>query len=142
MTGFESLTAFGGVVRPIRIASRRDARGALHPFDYADLPFVPRRVFVVEPSAAGTVRGGHANTKARQLLVRLAGTIDVALCHAGREARVRLDATETALLLEPLVWAEQTYVTPDALLMVLASEPFDPGSYIGERPAAGGRGDG
>jgi hypothetical protein len=119
--------------RLLQVGSRRDARGVLHPFDFDDLPFMPRRAFVVQPAHAGTVRGGHANRTARQLLVRLAGVIEVELSYRGAESRIRLDETGTALLLEPLVWARHTYVTADAQMLVFASEPFDPSSNIAER---------
>lgn len=138
MTGLDRLEELQDVARLIPVPSRRDPRGALHPFDFDALPFVPQRAFVVEPAAAGTTRGGHAHRSARQILVRLAGVVTVELFHRGRSVTVRLDATEKALLLEPLVWARHTYETADALLLVLASEPFDPTAYIDDKAVLAG----
>lgn len=130
MVTADELAIFDGAVAVLHVPSQRDARGALHPFDFDGLPFVPKRAFVVEPAAAGTTRGGHAHRTAQQILVRLAGTIEITLAFRGREATVRLDDTATGLLLAPGVWASHTYLTEDARILVFASEPFDPAAYI------------
>lgn len=135
MVTADDIAIFDGAVTLFHVPSRRDARGALHPFDFERLPFVPKRAFVVEPAAAGTVRGGHAHRTAQQILVRLAGAIEIALAFRGREATVRLDDTATGLLLAPGVWASHTYLTEDARILVFASEPFDPATYIADKNA-------
>ncbi|RAI43256.1 sugar 3,4-ketoisomerase [Rhodoplanes roseus] len=140
MVSVDDIAALGGAVALFPVPSRRDARGALHPFDFDALPFVPQRAFVVQPAAAGTTRGGHAHRSARQLLVRLAGVIEIELAVAGREVTVRLDDTGTALLLAPGVWARHTYRTADAQLLVFASEPFDPEAYVSTKDAPAERG--
>ncbi|MFD2184603.1 sugar 3,4-ketoisomerase [Rhodoplanes azumiensis] len=137
MVTADDLAIFDGAVTLFHVPSRRDARGALHPFDFDALPFVPKRAFVVEPAAAGTARGGHAHRTARQILVRLAGTIEITLAYRGREATVRLDDTATGLVLAPGVWASHTYLTADARILVFASEPFDPGAYVTAKDRAG-----
>ena len=121
---------FGGRARLVALAARTDARGTLQPLDFDALPFAPRRLFFVHDVPAGAVRGEHAHRTARQLLFRLAGTIDVELRTADDGARVVLDRSDRGLLLEPGVWAAQTYRGADAGLLVLADEPFDPASYV------------
>jgi dTDP-4-dehydrorhamnose 3,5-epimerase-like enzyme len=126
---------FGGRARRIALPERVDPRGALLPLDFDRLPFEPRRIFVVHDVPAGTTRGGHAHRSSRMLLVRLAGRIDVELRAGGDRAMVVLDRSDTALLLEPGVWAAHTYVTADATILVLADEPFDPAGYSTEPEA-------
>lgn len=120
---------FGGRARLVALPERSDARGTLLPLDFDALPFEPRRVFFVHDVPAGVVRGAHAHRRARQLLVRIAGVVDVELRAEGQSARVVLDRSDAALLLEPGVWAAQTYRDAGSSLLVLASEPFDPESY-------------
>jgi tellurite resistance-related uncharacterized protein len=44
-----------------------------------------------------------------------------------------LDAPSKCLILEPRDWHQMRSFTPDAILMVLASEYFDPAEYIYEK---------
>lgn len=120
---------FDGRARLVATPRFTDARGALLPLDFSALPFLPRRLFVVHEVPAWTTRGRHSHKSSRQLLVRLAGTINVEMRANGASARHVLDVSERSLLLEPGVWAAQTYLTDDACLLVLASEPYRPDSY-------------
>ena len=119
---------FGGRARQVALPSHGDLRGVLLPLDFDALPFVPQRLFVVHDVAPGTTRGGHAHRRARHLLVRLSGVIDVELRAAGQRVPVVLDRSDLGLLVEPGVWIAHTYGA-DARLLVLGSEPHDPAAY-------------
>jgi hypothetical protein len=41
-----------------------------------------------------------------------------------------LDRPEVGVYIPPLVWAVQYKYSPDAVLLVLASDPYDPADYI------------
>ena len=41
-----------------------------------------------------------------------------------------LDAPNLGLYVPPMIWATQYKYSPDALLLVLASHPYDPADYI------------
>jgi len=43
---------------------------------------------------------------------------------------VLLDAPDVGLYLPPMVWAIQYKYSSDALLLVFASDPYDPADYI------------
>jgi len=117
-------------VRRISLVRKDDARGSLLPFDFASLPFLPQRLFVVYEVPPVTARGGHAHKRARQLLVCLVGRIDVELRDGGLTETVILDSADSGLLIEAGVWSAQTYVAPGSILLALASEPYDAGSYL------------
>jgi hypothetical protein len=123
----------GGRARRVPCARLTDRRGSLTPFDYADLPFTPRRVFAVADVPTGTSRGGHSHRSATQLLVCLNGRIDVLMRVRGDAGRVMLAPGEPGLLLGPGVWSQQTYLAPNSVLLVFASEPYDPAS-MSEHP--------
>jgi UDP-2-acetamido-3-amino-2,3-dideoxy-glucuronate N-acetyltransferase len=123
---------FGGCARLITLAPRTDMRGSLLPLDFAQLPFLPCRAFVVRDVPAGTVRGRHAHRRGSQLLVRLTGRVLVDMRFEGQEDLVTLDRSDRALLIGPGVWAEQTYLDPGSILLVLASDPYDPHDYLPE----------
>lgn len=120
----------GGRARWVQLPQRDDKLGSLLPVDFASLPFVPGRLFVVHQVPPGGVRGGHAHKSARQLLVCIAGRIDVELRDAGVVETVTLDCANSGLLIEAGVWAAQTYVEPATILLVLTSEPYDIASYF------------
>jgi len=104
-------------------------QGSLLPIDLRALPFEPKRVFVICGVPPGTTRGGHAHRKGVQLLVRVSGQILVELRHDGGPDEVLLDDSTAGLLVPAGVWSSQTYLTADAALLVVASEPYDQDSY-------------
>lgn len=120
-----------GKARLYRLHGIADARGELVPLDFGALPFTPCRAFLVQAVPPGQARGGHAHARGQQLLVCVAGRVEVELRHGGRSERVELRPGTDALLLEAGVWARQAYGDGGALL-VLASDPYDPDSYVRE----------
>ncbi len=120
----------GGRVWFIDVRLHSDQRGALLPFDFADLPFQPKRLFLVTDVPQGVQRGCHGHRSARQLLACAKGRVQVELRDRTRRELVTLEPGGQALLLEPNVWAAQTYETPESVLLVLASTPYDPSDYF------------
>jgi dTDP-4-dehydrorhamnose 3,5-epimerase-like enzyme len=118
---------FGSAVQIFEVHGRIDERGRLYPLEFAALPFRPERLFFVRPSKAGVKRGGHVRATAHQLLVCVSGRIDTRVTYEGEMGEFSLNRPGMALYLMPGVWAEQTYVTKDATLLVLSSEPYQPG---------------
>jgi len=125
-------TFFGGFASLIALPRMADERGTLVPFEFADLPFTPRRAFVVRDVPPGARRGRHRHKRGQHLLVCLAGRIDVVLRYRGETERVSLFPDNHGLLIRNEVWSEQTYVLPDSILLALASDPYDPDAYIGD----------
>ena len=126
----ESRSWWGGLARLLQVGAWVDPRGCLVDFDFRALPFAPRRSFVIRDVPAGTARGGHAHARAHQLLVCLAGTVVVELRHAGEMRQVELSDPAQALLVMAGVWARQRYSGPEAVLMVMASEPYEADAYL------------
>ena len=92
--------------------------------------FAIRRAFWVYGVAAGTCRGQHAHRHCSQALVAMAGTIEVAATDGRAERRFRLAGPGDLLLIPPLVWSTQTYVTVGAVLCVFCDEEYREGEYI------------
>jgi len=123
---------FSGRARLIRCDVHIDSRGTLLPLEFDRLPFVPHSVFTVAGMPAGTVRGGHGHRFGQQLLVCLQGQITALLRREQEEAFTVLLPAGPGLILGPGVWCRQTYVTANSVLLVLASEPYDPASHIAD----------
>lgn len=118
-----------GRVRSIPCPVVVDARGALLPLEFDRLPFRPQRIFTVAETPAGAVRGGHAHRIGQQFLVCLQGKIEALIRCEQKEVRVVLVPGGPGLLLGSGVWCRQTYLHQGSVLLVFASEPYDPSSY-------------
>jgi dTDP-4-dehydrorhamnose 3,5-epimerase-like enzyme len=147
ITGYVSSTAKGPIavpalaprpeqvavegVRLIALPVIEDLRGKLS-FGQAPthLPFVPRRYFVTYEVPTKEVRGEHAHRRLQQVLVCLKGSLEVMLDDGRQRAVVPLSGPETGLYVPPLVWISHYHYSPDAVLLVLASEEYDPAEYV------------
>jgi len=121
---------FQGRARFVVFAPQFEPRGCLIPFNFEQLPFPPRHVFIVRDVPAGVVRGGHSHRNTRQLLVCLAGHLSVELRDSLRSETIDLDRPDVGLFIGEGLWAAQTYLTPETILLVFTSEPYQPESYI------------
>ena len=124
-----------GQVRVLGLERFRDERGSLTPMTFEDVGFRVARTFVVT-APRGAVRGRHAHRGVRQVLFRANGRIDLDLRHGGESARVTLDEDRPAVLIEPGVWAQQTYLDDASTLIVFADGPYDTSEYVLADPDA------
>ena len=115
----------------IRLPKVEDLRGSLVGGEIAEfLSFVPKRFFVVFDVPSRETRGEHAHRRLSQLLVCLRGECSLGLDDGRRRAELLLDSPTIGVLVPPLVWGVQYRFSKDALLLVLASEAYDPDEYI------------
>jgi dTDP-4-dehydrorhamnose 3,5-epimerase-like enzyme len=107
-----------------------DARGNLTVIEKV-IPFDIRRIFYIY-GVDGSVRGGHRHHKTIQAAICLKGHCTVWTHNGVRAEEILLDSPSKCLILEPRDWHKMYRFSPDAILMVLASEHFDPEDYITE----------
>jgi dTDP-4-dehydrorhamnose 3,5-epimerase-like enzyme len=132
---------------PVEVGSRRlgtgatllrfpkvsDLRGHLTFGEVSDLlPFAPQRFFLVYGVPSRSIRGEHAHRTLEELLVAVSGSLRVSLTDGRTRSDVLLDDPTVGLYLPTHVWSTQYDYSSDAVLLVLASEPYDPASYIRE----------
>ena len=123
-------SGIGGVeLRPLTRAI--DMRGSLAAAEFGrELPFVPQRCFLVYAVPSAEVRGEHAHRSCAQFLVCVHGQVTAMVDDGRRRAEYRLDRADLGLYIPPMIWGTQYRYSADAVLMVLASEPYDGGDYI------------
>lgn len=115
----------------LRMPEVEDLRGALTFGEVGrQLPFTPKRYFVVYNVPGKDVRGEHAHRELHQLLVCLSGSVSVVVDNGRVRDEVVLDTPTVALHLSPMVWGIQYHFTPDAVLLVLASDVYREEDYI------------
>lgn len=96
----------------------------------ADIPFVPQRYFLVFDVPGKDVRGEHAHHECEQFLVCVRGSVSVVVDDGNVSEEYVLDRPDLGLYVPPMVWALEYRYSPDALLLVLASHPYDAADYI------------
>lgn len=108
-----------------------DMRGSLSVGEFdKHLPFVPKRYFVVFDVPSKDVRGEHAHKTLHEFLVCVHGSLSIVLDDGNKRREVQLNSPTVGLHIPPLVWGIQYRFSSDAVLLVLASEPYDPDDYI------------
>lgn len=124
----ETLVA-GAALRRLRLAT--DLRGSLVAADFAtDLPFVPKRTFTVFDVPTRDVRGEHAHKVCEQFLVCVRGSVAAVVDDGRRRQEFRLDQPDLGLYMPAMTWGTQYHYSTDAVLLVFASEAYDPDDYI------------
>tara|TARA_B100001115_G_C15487199_1_gene230132 strand:+ start:130 stop:510 length:381 start_codon:yes stop_codon:yes gene_type:complete len=95
---------------------------------YENFPkdFQLKRVFIVN-GKNGEVRGGHAHKKCTQILICISGEVVVDI---NKKEKVVLSIPSDGLIISPLIWSSQRYVTDTSKLMVLCDYKYDEKDYI------------
>ena len=116
----------------LEFPQRGDDRGHLVIVEGAqDVPFDIKRIFYIYGSEAGVVRGQHANRRTEFVLMNVSGTSKVRVRDGkGGEEVFALDRPHTGIYLPTMVWKDMYDFSPDSVLLVLASEHYDPNEYI------------
>jgi UDP-2-acetamido-3-amino-2,3-dideoxy-glucuronate N-acetyltransferase len=110
-----------------------EADGLLGVTEFAGLPFVPQRFFWLSAIEGDAIRADHAHRTCHQLLVCLAGSLTATITTVANEVVAHTMSVGTTIHLAPLNWLELSAFSTDAVLGVLASEPYDQREYITDR---------
>lgn len=96
-----------------------------------DVPFDIKRMFYMYGSDPNVVRGQHANLKTEFVLVNVAGSSRVRVADGkGNETVFSLNRPHTGIYLPAMIWKDMYDFSADSVLLVLASERYDPAEYI------------
>jgi len=129
-SGTSPKTSVPGVVlykRPIFV----DLRGKLTVSNMPeDIPFVPRRYFLVYGAKSDKIRGEHAHKVCEQFLICSSGSIEVIVDDGHAREKLVLNEPNLGLYVPPMVWTTELNFSPDASLLVFASHPYDPDDYV------------
>lgn len=115
----------------IHLKTFTDARGSLSVIEN-EVGFPIRRIFYLHHITSGESRARHRHKTTKQALIAVNGSCKL-YCNDGRtEQTLVLDDPALCFLAEPEDWLELYDFSENAVLLVLASEPFDPDDYIHE----------
>jgi serine acetyltransferase len=109
----------------------RDPRGDLSVGEFArEIPFVPKRYFLVMNVPNDKIRGEHAHYRCHQFLVCVKGSCAVVVDDMKSRVEVPLDTPDVGLYLPPMTWGIQYKYSSDAVMMVFASDYYEADDYI------------
>lgn len=95
-----------------------------------DIPFDIRRVYYIYDVAPGEIRGFHAHKKLNQVLICINGSCKILLDDGQDKIEVELNNPAQGLVVEPKVWHEMYEFSPNAILLVMASDFYDESDYL------------
>ena len=108
-----------------------DDRGQLIALEeFKDIPFQIKRVYYMYDTGAGVVRGKHAHKQLKQILICIHGSCKVKLDNGTEQKIIPLEKPYEGLYISNDMWREMFDFSPDAVLLVLASELYDESDYI------------
>lgn len=108
-----------------------DARGQLIALEeFKEIPFKIKRVYYMYDTGEGVSRGFHAHKSLQQVLICVHGSCKIKLDDGTEQEIVPLDKPYEGLYVSNVMWREMFDFSPDAVLMVLASELYDEADYI------------
>ncbi len=114
----------------MKVHSAHDDRGALGVVDGAQLPFEIKRIYFLHDVPAGKSRGAHGHVRLQQFIVCLSGSVDVVIDDGETSQTFALTTAETGLLVPAMHWRELRRFSIGAVVLVLASRPYEPEDYI------------
>lgn len=123
------LAVGGATLHRLRLV--KDMRGDLSAGEFQrQIPFTPKRYFLVFNVPTREVRGEHAHKTCHQFLICLRGSCEILLDDGLRRRQLTLDRLELGVYMPAMIWGTQFRYSADATLLVFASEHYDPEDYI------------
>ena len=111
-----------------------DARGSLCVIEGGrDTPFPIARVYYIFGTEAGVARGFHAHRTLRQVAVCVRGSCSMMLDDGHVQRTIAMDRPDLTVEIGPMIWHEMSDFSDDAVLMVLADQPYEETDYIRDR---------
>ena len=98
--------------------------------EYKDIPFEIKRVYFMYDTLEGVRRGFHAHKSLEQILICIHGSCKILLDNGREKKVVPLEKPYEGLYVSNDMWREMFDFSPDAVLLVLASELYDERDYI------------
>jgi dTDP-4-dehydrorhamnose 3,5-epimerase-like enzyme len=121
------------VAHLINLKTFCDQRGNLTVIEKV-IPFDIKRIFYIY-GVDSSVRGKHRHKRTIQAATCIQGKCTIWNNDGKKKEEFILDSPDKCLILEPADWHKMYNFSPDAILMVLASEYFDSNDYIFEEYA-------
>ena len=98
--------------------------------EFKDIPFEIKRVYYMYDTGEGVRRGFHAHKSLQQILVCIHGSCKILLDNGREKKIIPLEKPYEGLYIANNMWREMFDFSPDAVLLVLASDYYNEADYI------------
>ena len=118
-------------VYEVELDIKGDDRGSLIAVEsLKEVPFEIKRIYYIFGTKTDVARGFHAHKKLKQLLICVSGSVNIKCEYQDKIETHSLNSPSQGLYMEGLVWREMFDFSPDAVLLVLASDFYNESDYI------------
>lgn len=112
------------------LPTMRDTRGALTVVEFGKfVPFPVVRMFYVREVPLGSMRGQHAHYRCSQYMICISGRLRITV-HDGTSERSFELSPGQGILIEPGIFATETYLDADSVMLALCDRPYERDDYI------------
>lgn len=108
---------------------KENETGFLLPVTFNQLPYSPKRIFVIKNKFSGAIRGKHAHLIDKQILLVLNGSIKLSYENKFSKGILNLSFGQTYFSKE-LEWLEIEMLEPNTIILVFCSIEYDETEYI------------
>ena len=120
-----------GEVRSIDLPRVHDPRGDLTFIEGGNhIPFDIARVYFLYNVPVDAERGGHAHKELQQVLFAISGSFRIIVDDGSDKKEFWLRDPRKGLYVSRMIWREMDSFSQGAVVMVLASQPFDENDYF------------
>ena len=117
----------------IHLPKVEDLRGNLTFLEsFNQIQFEIKRVYYLYDIPCGSIRGGHAHKKLKQLIIPLAGSFDVVLNDGEKQDKFHMNSPSKGLYICPMIWRELNNFSSGSVCLVLASNFYTEDDYYRE----------
>ena len=111
-----------------------DQKGTLVPFEFSDIPFAVKRVYLVT-GKKGIPRGQHAHIIEDEFFVAVSGSILIKVNDGTGDQEILLDSPNVGLLVRKDCWHELHNFAENTIVMAFSSTKYLPGenNYITDK---------
>ncbi|HZH96421.1 MAG TPA: FdtA/QdtA family cupin domain-containing protein [Flavisolibacter sp.] len=95
-----------------------------------EVPFDVKRIYYLYDIPGGGDRGAHAHYNLEQVVIAASGSFDITIDDGHNKKTVSLNRPYYGLHILPGLWRDINNFSSGAILLVLASEVFQPEDYI------------
>lgn len=118
-------------IKKLAFQRHGDERGQLVALEVgSEIPFSVKRIYYIYDTQANITRGKHAHRNLEQVLICTHGNCKVLLDDGFEKEVITLDSPDEGVYISNYLWREMFDFSPDAVLLVIASEHYDESDYI------------
>ena len=121
---FKKFSDGHGDLVPIEFGKKEDEENS------CNIPFDVKRCYYISAPTDNAIRGKHAHYNLEQVIICIHGSFTLMLDDGKKKCSLNLDNNHTGIYIKDLVWRELKNFSESCVILVLASQHYDPDDYV------------